>query len=778
MRFSNFIAMILCSVFVSISESLAQNQVDGKVVDTEGKPLSFVSVCFMAEEDSSFQTGCVTDSLGVYGVQLRSGEYKIKYSCLGYEPSWCVVNVDKSVRIHDVALKPSEVSLDGVNVVASRSPFKLQGHSLWVDVESDPLLSRQDNVYDLLGKVPGCFRIGQSLNVVGKGQPVYYMNGRKVRDQSLVDNLQVDQIKSVKVVAVADARYESSGAPVVDIITKKMGDGLAFNIIGNLEKGKHLNQHYGFASTYNVGNLDLFCGYNYRDSKSQTTNRYNRYVVADTLWNKLQSYESLARLHKHSFHAGMAYRLTRESEIGIQYSGNYNFGRESVVDSTRVSPSVGEGALLFSDTKSRSRSNDHHVNLYYDANMKHQWHLSMVADYIHKESKNNSQILETETSTDNLIYDSWSRWNVFSANVHVRHDFKKWGSLNFGYDFSHSQGVDGIDYLRSQRNGETKNRELKNSVFFGYELSLGEFTFNANARYENLFSKRKIGGQDNFTRNTENNVLPSLSISHFHGMLMQNLDYSVETTRPNYLEINNNVEYKNRYEQTKGNADIRSSVSHSLSYMLMYKWLYFMASYTYTVRPMMPVVYALPERSSVTVSTLKNYSDQQVVAFTLSLRKTFGLWSTSLSGNVQKSFLSYQGLYGEVLKDKQPVALLFFDNDFRLPHDFLLSCSFQQTFSGYLNSLYIKPSSVFNMSLKKGFMNDRLRLSLDAYDIFNGNINRASRRCNNVSVDYETKYETRKFALTLTYRFRKNKEKKRMSSAQTEMQRLQMNEEE
>lgn len=91
------------------------------------------------------------------------------------------------MRINDVALK-SSVSLGGVNVVAERSPFKLQGHNLIVNVESDSLLGRQDNVYDLLGKVPGCFRIGQSINVAGKGKPVYYMNGRKVRDQNMVDN--------------------------------------------------------------------------------------------------------------------------------------------------------------------------------------------------------------------------------------------------------------------------------------------------------------------------------------------------------------------------------------------------------------------------------------------------------------------------------------------------------------------------------------------------------------------------------------------------------------
>ena len=52
--------------------------------------------------------------------------------------------------------------------------------------------------------------------MLGKGAPVYYLNGRKVRDQSLIDNLPVDQIKSLKIVAMPGADYDTSGSPVID----------------------------------------------------------------------------------------------------------------------------------------------------------------------------------------------------------------------------------------------------------------------------------------------------------------------------------------------------------------------------------------------------------------------------------------------------------------------------------------------------------------------------------------------------------------------------------
>lgn len=59
--------------------------------------------------------------------------------------------------------------------------------------------------------------------------------------------------------------------------------------------------------------------------------------------------------------------------------------------------------------------------------------------------------------------------------------------------------------------------------------------------------------------------------------------------------------------------------------------------------------------------------------------------------------------------------------------------------------------------------------------IFNGDKTRSSRQIHNVVTNTFSKYETRKIGLTLTYRFRKNVEKKKISSAETEMKRLQVN---
>lgn len=79
------------------------------------------------------------------------------------------------------------------------------------------------------------------------------------------------------------------------------------------------------------------------------------------------------------------------------------------------------------------------------------------------------------------------------------------------------------------------------------------------------------------------------------------------------------------------------------------------------------------------------------------------------------------------------------------------------------------------MSLKKSFLNDRLQLSLDGYDIFNKNDVRSGARLNDIIMNSISKEDTRKIGITVTYRFRTERTMNNRSAAESEMSRLNMN---
>lgn len=666
------------------------------------------------------------------------------------------------------------ISLSDVEVIGHRKNIKLSGHNLLVDVEHDSILNHQNDIYELIGKVPGVLHVGNSFNVLGKGAPVYYLNGRKVRDQSLIDNLPVDQIKSLKIVAMPGADYDTSGSPVIDIKTKILGDGVAFNAIGNITQAKHLAHKTGFSSTYNSGKFDLYGKYYYRRNNASESSDYDKQVLADTIWNKMQHIESLTHSGSHTYSAGMTFHLSDKSELGMLYSGMYTDGKVETRDTFSVVPNAGPAYYLFDKNKSKNNLLTHHVNMYYDASLNHAWHVSVVMDYISKASNTNSALKENHIGTSSEVsYMGHSKWNVLASNFHATHDFGKWGTLGMGYDFSYSEGIDKIDYERLKFDGRFENKEVKNAVFINYELPLGDFSLSTGIRYQNLYSRRKNEKASVIEAHSDNTFLPSVTLSYSHGLLAQNLSYSIGTERANYADMNDNVTYVNRYEQSKGNSQLKTAITHSLSYLLMYKSLFLTLNYDYIYRPLLPVIYSLEgNNSAVTVSSQDNLSHRQALSAMLNWRKTYKCYTASLTGFFQKSIMHYPGIDGTTFHDGHPSTILNFDNDFKLPKHFLLSLSWQQVWGGYMESINVKSSSSVNLSIKKSFLNDRLRLSLDGYDIFNGDRNRACRQIYNVRSSFNTKYETRKVGLTLTYRFHKIKERENQTSAEAEMKRL------
>ena len=81
------------------------------------------------------------------------------------------------------------------------------------------------------------------LEVLGKGSPIVYINGRLMRDDSELRRLRSDDIRDVEVINNPGAQYDATVRAVVRIRTKKQqGDGLSLDV--NLTDDQDLQ--YGF----------------------------------------------------------------------------------------------------------------------------------------------------------------------------------------------------------------------------------------------------------------------------------------------------------------------------------------------------------------------------------------------------------------------------------------------------------------------------------------------------------------------------------------------------
>ena len=77
---------------------------------------------------------------------------------------------------------------------------------------------------DVLERVPGITRKSNDvLEVLGKGQPVIYINGRQIRDKTELEQLSSGEIASVELVTNPGARYDATAKAVVRIRSSASG---------------------------------------------------------------------------------------------------------------------------------------------------------------------------------------------------------------------------------------------------------------------------------------------------------------------------------------------------------------------------------------------------------------------------------------------------------------------------------------------------------------------------------------------------------------------------
>ena len=112
----------------------------------------------------------------------------------GYETLYKNILVNADITLPIARMELSQTELEGVEITAYRKPFKLNRDGITADVPNT-ILAKQTTLNDLLCKIPGIQQRGDAIEVIGKGIPTYYINGREVTDQTELNNLAIDQIQ-------------------------------------------------------------------------------------------------------------------------------------------------------------------------------------------------------------------------------------------------------------------------------------------------------------------------------------------------------------------------------------------------------------------------------------------------------------------------------------------------------------------------------------------------------------------------------------------------------
>ncbi|MBQ4587913.1 MAG: carboxypeptidase-like regulatory domain-containing protein, partial [Bacteroidaceae bacterium] len=298
------LVMMLCLIMTAAS--IEAQPLSGKLVDEKNEPLAYANVVLLSMPDSTFVSGTISDEMGGFRLSKDENGQLIRISSIGY------ATIYKKVNSGDfgVIQMTSDAQLLGEVVVKGNLPVtRVKGDALVTSV-SGTLLEKAGTAEDLLDKIPNVTAQNGNVQVFGRGTPEIYINGRKVRDNTELDRLESDNIKSVEVINNPGARYDASVTSVIRINTKKAaGDGFGFNsrtYVSYNEKWTGLEQ---IDMNYRTGGFDFGGMVRY----------WNTYRIEDKVQSK---YTYLDKEWKQDMNSVGVNQMKR---LGTQFSVNYTF---------------------------------------------------------------------------------------------------------------------------------------------------------------------------------------------------------------------------------------------------------------------------------------------------------------------------------------------------------------------------------------------------------------------------------------------------------------------
>lgn len=229
--------------------------VKGKLVDESNHPLPYANVVLLSLPDSAFVSGTISGEDGLFKLEATSVNQIVKISSIGYKT---VYKPTTPANMGIVQLVSDARMLGEVVVKANLPVTRIKNDALETNVQGT-VLSKAGTAEDVLAHIPGLQKKADGFEVLGKGSPLIYINGRKLRDIAELDQLTSEEIKSVEVVRNPGARYDATVGAVVRIRTvKRQGDGFGVSLRSSYDQSQNSDFVEQADVNYRHNGLDVF----------------------------------------------------------------------------------------------------------------------------------------------------------------------------------------------------------------------------------------------------------------------------------------------------------------------------------------------------------------------------------------------------------------------------------------------------------------------------------------------------------------------------------------
>ncbi len=786
--------------FAQITKNSGDGSISGKIVDTEtNEPIEYIKIRLFAEGDTVPTNGVYTDINGLFLLDnLAYGNYYAILSALGYNFSDTIrdIKISKDIKIANLGTIKIEFNktkqMQEVKVVGETKVIEMGLDKTTYNVAED-LSSKGGSANDVLNNLPGV-ELDQEGNITlrGNGTATVLIDGRPSslsggNGRTLLDALPAGSIEKIEIITNPSAKYNPEGTSgIINIVLKKnklkgINGQMSLNLGsgdlsgGNVADGSaSLSYRNAFMNVYGTYSGRYLSGYRnnfsyqtryYQDSSiSIDQNRYGTDLDASS-----------------TFRIGADFYLKTRHLLAFSSSGNIGERNRTGDQWNLLTDENGVPVELWrriSDDPTKNRNID--ININYQYNLKED-RGSFSIDlnqslgksfiegfynqvYANPDSSELSQTLLKQQLINrekNNISNAQINFNYLLPNIN--------GSIETGINtsyqtigintYSESMPYLGIFQEDTLSNFEYSYNEQVYAVFGVYNQKIKKLTLQGGIRLEQAFQIPNLISDSIKIVNGYYNVFPSGLLKY---QLAENTQISLSfykrLRRPDAEELNPFTSYADPLNLRRGNPFLNPQYVNGLEIGFLFDKNKFSFTTSVFYKKTNDVITRVREfyddltaaMTFANLNTNHDFGNSTIITF-----KPFSFWKNTFSFNV--NYIKYED---DNASENWNVDGFVWNMKYVGGFDF-----WNKTASIQINAAYNSPRfsvqgiaqrrAPIDISGEKLLFDGKLSVGFKVSDIFNRQGFYFKVNQSYVSQYSEFKWLTRRYYLTLSYKFGK-----------------------
>ena len=746
----------------------------GIVTDENGQPMEFATVSLRSLPDSVIVAGCITDAKGQFSIERKNAGDFIQISSIGYRTK--NMPVSAFTTSHTIKMQIEAGLLNEIVVSKTRPKTKLLGDAV-VTTIAGSILEHAGNSLEVLAKVPGMITKNGNLEVIGRGTPTYYINGRKVTDDSELRNLISEDIKSIDVVSNPGAEYGGEVRCVVRIRTvKRQGDGFSYALTSQAQQRIYdnhdfdpswsvLDLNYRTGGWDIIGKLVYYNQHSYQVSDHMSGNTYVKMPDGSVKHNLMEGpFAFIGHNSGISGDLGLNWQINENHSLGMKMNyGGMLFGNQDIVFEDNVYANDELIDIVHSASHTTTPSSHTFTgNIYYDGNI-NKLHVNFNADFSDSGYKKETNVNENSQNDPAFIENLSDGVARMGAGKLVL-SYPIWkGMFKIGTEETYVSAKQEYNSTKTEiPSSKAKIAENNISGFAEYALPFKYVQVVAGIRYEHVDFEytNECSPKDNISR-THNNWFPSFNASTKIGPVGVNIGYTTKIKRPRYDQLSTEMQYNNRFLYQTGDPTLLNEIQNTLSLNANWRWLTLTGAYEVVDNAIYQLGYPYDDDCTAMVKYSNAKETVRKLNIYLNASPTVGIWNPRYTVGMEKQYFETtvidprESTGTRVVKRNDPMFFVQANNSFKLKQGWLIDLDYQYTSPfDYVMYKFTKPKHSLNLAVSKSFLkHDALNVRLAWNDILNKTKEHVCTDYGNFIHSQNNDYNSPCVQLRLSYRF-------------------------